>query len=129
MNESPVSTGFRITDRGDVLVTFQGRTAVTFVSMSNGTIGLDAVVVSCCGEQVAYCNVRRWRPGNPVVFDELTAPATPALVGTYCLAAYDLIHEAIDDVESDSTPSMDDHLRILDVVSPGEECYLAMKKS
>ena len=127
MNETPVVKSFRLTSRGDLLVDFTDRTSITFVSADNGSAGLDSVVVSCRGKQIAYCNVRRWRPGSAVVFDGLTAPATPALVGVYCLAAYDMLHEDIDDVKSDSTPSMEDHLRILDVISPGEECYLAMK--
>lgn len=127
MNETPVVKSFRLTSRGDLLVDFTGRTSITFVPTNNGSVGLDSVVVSCHGKQIAYCNVRRWRPGAAVVFDKLAAPATPALVGIYCLVAYDAVHEDIDDVTRHSTPSMEDHLRILDVISPGEECYLAMK--
>ncbi len=126
MDESPIVESFRLTGRGDVEVVFKGRTGITFVSANNGSAGLDSVVVSCRGKQVAYCNVRRWRPGSAVVFDKLTAPATALLVGTYCLAAYDKIHEDIDDVTNSSAPAMEEHLQILDIVSPGRKCYLAM---
>ena len=126
MDGSPIVESFRLTKRGDVEVVFKGRTGITFVSANNGSAGLDSVVVSCRGVQVAYCNVRRWKSGSTVVFDKLTAPATAVLVGMHCLAAYDKIHEDIEDVTNSSASSLDDHLRILDIVSPGEECYQAM---
>lgn len=130
MIERAVVTSFQIKDQGRLLATFKNRVTITFVPMSNGTVGLDSIVVTHKGKQVAYCNVQKWESTKgtrgAAVFGGTVDNEVAMQIGRYCLAAYNKLRTNSKIGES---LSLKDHILALDITKAGLKCYRAMKRS